>query len=21
MDLFVLKTWLQVKFNADGERG
>ena len=21
MDLFVLKTWLQAKFNADGERG
>ena len=21
MDLFVLKTWLQAKFNADAERG
>ena len=21
MDLFVLKTWLQAKFNADSERG
>jgi pilus assembly protein Flp/PilA len=21
MDLFVLKTWLQAKFNAEGERG
>jgi len=21
MDLFILKTWLQAKFNADGERG
>jgi len=21
MDLFILKTWLQAKFNTDGERG